>query len=109
MTDYLPADLLAVPAYAEVGFIVAMAASLGAHSFKSTADAQQSPYPVIVGNDFQFDFRHHPTLGTIGAFSRYGKHPAAHIVGSSLRQQLMWAIDNARGNISFTRFHCRQN
>ncbi|PGG98428.1 hypothetical protein AJ79_08867 [Helicocarpus griseus UAMH5409] len=73
VADFLPADLLAVPAYAEVGFIVTMAAAAGAHSFRSVADSQELPYPLIMGDGFQFDFRHHPTLGTIGAFSRSGK------------------------------------
>ena len=65
--DYLPSDSLAVPAYGEVGFIVSMAAAAGAYSWKFSS---QSPYPVIIGEDFQFDFRQHPTLGTVGAFSR---------------------------------------
>jgi hypothetical protein len=100
MADYLPADLLAVPAYVEVGLIVVMAATSGAHSFHSKADAQQSQYPVIIGSDFQFDFRHHPTLGTIGAFSRYRKSQAVHITRLSLGEQYMSAIEHARGNIS---------
>ncbi|KAK4096431.1 hypothetical protein N658DRAFT_511204 [Parathielavia hyrcaniae] len=104
MADYLPADLLAAPAYAEVGLIVAMAAISGAYSFRNAADAQQSQYPVVVGNEFQFDFRHHPTLGTIGAFSRYGKAQAVHTVGSVLWRQLMWAIEHARGNVCAMQF-----
>ncbi|KAH7310859.1 hypothetical protein B0I35DRAFT_439810 [Stachybotrys elegans] len=97
MADYLPADLVAVPAYAEVGLIVVMAATSGAYSFRSMGESQ---YPVIIGNDFQFDFRQHPTLGTIGAFSRYGKRRTARVARSSLRQQLASAIQHARGNIS---------
>jgi hypothetical protein len=69
LCDYLPDDLQAAPAYAEVGCIVAMAAVAGALSFKPDP---QSAYPIIVGPGFQFDFRQHPTLGTVGAFSRYG-------------------------------------
>lgn len=69
--DYLPGDVLAVPAYGEVGFIITAAACMGAHSFRSNPNA---PHPVIVGEGFQFDFRHHPTLGTVGAFSVYDGH-----------------------------------
>ncbi|KAK7421872.1 hypothetical protein QQZ08_009750 [Neonectria magnoliae] len=65
--DYLPDDLLAVPAYSEVGFIVASLAAAGA-SWKVGAE---SLYPVITGHDFQFDFRQHPNLGTVGAYSKY--------------------------------------
>ncbi|KAK4160026.1 hypothetical protein QBC43DRAFT_373344 [Cladorrhinum sp. PSN259] len=75
MADYLPGDLLAVPAYAEVGFIVAAAAAAGIQSMTVAPDAvSQSAYqyPVIVGNGWQLDFRQHPTLGTVAAFSSYG-------------------------------------
>ncbi|KAH7163518.1 hypothetical protein B0J13DRAFT_38280 [Dactylonectria estremocensis] len=70
--DYLPDDLLAAPAYSDVGFIVGTMAALGATSWRRDT---QSLYPVILGQGFQFDFRQHPNLGTIGAFSRYGAAP----------------------------------
>jgi hypothetical protein len=68
--DYLPDDILAVPAYADLGFLVAVPAAAGTYSFKTDS---QSVYPIIIGDGFQFDFRQHPQLGMLGAFSRYGK------------------------------------
>ena len=91
--DYLPSDLLAVPAYGEVGFIVAMAAAAGAYSWEFNP---QSPYPVIIGEDFQFDFRQHQALGTVGAFSKYGQRVARE---SPTREYLARAIKHARGEI----------
>ncbi|KAK4172780.1 hypothetical protein QBC36DRAFT_246864 [Triangularia setosa] len=77
LADYLPSDLLAVPAYAEVGFLTAVAASVGAHSLIATSEASvHSAYPIIIGNGFQFDFRQHPLLGTVGVLSQYGRHPS---------------------------------
>ncbi|UQC84425.1 uncharacterized protein CLUP02_09922 [Colletotrichum lupini] len=64
--DYLPDDLIAAPAYGQVGAIIAAAAATGAQ-VKMTDD--KSLYPVILGRQFQFDFRQHPTLGTIGAYA----------------------------------------
>ncbi len=92
--DYLPSDSLAVPAYGEVGFIVAMAAAAGAYSWSFNS---QSPYPVIVGENFQFDFRQHQTLGTVGVFSRYVPKVENHSPRS--REDLAKAIQHARGEI----------
>jgi len=63
--DYLTDDLLAVPAYVDVGFIVAAAAAAGAHTFQlaTSRDSNQSLYPIIMGGGFQFDFRQHSTRG----------------------------------------------
>ena len=91
--DYLPSDCLAVPAYSEVGLIVAMAAAAGAYSWEFNS---QSPYPVIIGEDFQLDFRQHPTLGTVGAFSRYVQRVVRE---SPTRECLARAIKHARGEI----------
>ncbi|KXH38906.1 hypothetical protein CSIM01_06043 [Colletotrichum simmondsii] len=66
--DYLPDDLIAAPAYGQVGAIIAAAAATGAQ-VKMTDD--KSLYPVILGRQFQFDFRQHPTLGTIGAYAQF--------------------------------------
>ena len=92
--DYLPSNLIVVPAYGEVGLIVAMAAAAGAYSWKFNS---QSPYPVIIGEDFQFDFRQHPTLGTVGAFSRYVQSVIKKSPYS--RKYLAKAIEHARGEI----------
>ena len=91
--DYLPSDLLAVPAYGEVGLIVAMAAAAGAYSWNFNS---QSTYPVIIGEGFQFDFRQHPTLGTVGAFSTYVQRVKKSSVSG---EYLAKAIKHARGEI----------
>ncbi|KAK4232630.1 hypothetical protein QBC38DRAFT_463337 [Podospora fimiseda] len=81
MADYLPSDLLAVPAYAEVAFIVTACAAAGIKSMTLSGDQSSVQYPVIVGDGWQFDFRQHPTLGTVAAFSQYGKsNPAWKII-----------------------------
>jgi hypothetical protein len=92
--DYLPDDVLAVPAYADLGFIVAVTAAIGAHSFRTNS---QSRYPVIIGDGFQFDFRQHPTLGNIGAFSRYGQgNRSTESLSTNL---IIRAIRHSRGDI----------
>ncbi|RYP42602.1 hypothetical protein DL767_000126 [Monosporascus sp. MG133] len=110
--DYLPDDLRAAPAYAEVGCIVAMTAVAGAVSFKSEG---QSAYPIIIGDGFQFDFRQHPTLGTVGAFSRYGdvdrgRRPVPIGRGRSpvpRPEQTLLALRHAQGDVKggFCGFH----
>jgi hypothetical protein len=67
IADYVPSDLIAVPAYAQVGLIVVTMAASGA---KIQAD-NQSRYPVITGSGYQFEFRQHPSLGVVGWFSDY--------------------------------------
>jgi hypothetical protein len=98
--NYLPDHLLVDPAYADLGFIVAVAAASEAHTFVSGQTSSNSSYPIILGSNFQFDFRDHPILGTIGAFSQYcrglpGPKPA---IGLS-----RWAIDHARGHLIINR------
>ncbi|KAF6809462.1 hypothetical protein CMUS01_13681 [Colletotrichum musicola] len=68
--DYLPDDLVAAPAYAEVGVVLAAATTAGAQ-FSNLDPA--SRFPTIFGRGFQFDFRQHPILGVVGAYSRYEK------------------------------------
>ncbi|KAI3549567.1 hypothetical protein CSPX01_02218 [Colletotrichum filicis] len=67
--DYLPSDLVAAPAYAQIGVIVI---AIATHGWAKWPHDPSSKYPVIFGQGFQFDFRQHPILGTIGAYSRYG-------------------------------------
>jgi hypothetical protein len=67
IADYLPADLLAAPAYAEVGFIVTTMSLIGAE-IRTKADDN---YPSMKGTGCQFDIRQHATLGLIGSFSDY--------------------------------------
>ncbi|KAK0648404.1 hypothetical protein B0T16DRAFT_408144 [Cercophora newfieldiana] len=91
--DYLTDDLLAVPAYADLGFIAAVAAASGAHTFLS---GQSTRYPIILGDGFQFDFREHPTLGTIGAFSQYGTTQREN---KPTPDMCRLAIEHARGDL----------
>ncbi|KAH0425115.1 hypothetical protein CcaCcLH18_11134 [Colletotrichum camelliae] len=70
VADYLPDDLPAAPAYAQVGLIIAATAIVGVRSLKNE---KHSAYPIIVGQGFQVDFREHPLLGVIGVYSRYEK------------------------------------
>lgn len=65
--DYLPDDLVAAPAYAQIGAIVAAAATAGIQKL----DTDQQDYPILLGRGFQVDFRQHPALGVVGAYSRY--------------------------------------
>ncbi|KAK2596443.1 hypothetical protein N8I77_013333 [Diaporthe amygdali] len=67
--DYLPDDLMAAPAYAQVGAVVAAAVTAGVQKL----DVDQQNYPILLGRGFQIDFRQHPSLGVIGAYSRYDK------------------------------------
>ncbi|KAH8162457.1 hypothetical protein CIB48_g5775 [Xylaria polymorpha] len=94
IADYLPDDLLAVPAYAQVGFIVAAAAAAGAYSWKTD---KQSEYPTILGRSFQFEFRPHQTLGMIGAFAKYDYDTKNRRIPTT--RQLSIAFQQARGDI----------
>lgn len=67
--DYLPDDLVAAPAYAQIGAIVAAAATAGIQKLH----VDQQNYPILLGQGFQVDFRQHPALGVVGAYSRYDK------------------------------------
>ncbi|RYP45564.1 hypothetical protein DL768_008113 [Monosporascus sp. mg162] len=75
--DYLPDDLRAAPAYAE--------------------SEEQSTY-LIIGDGFQFDFRQHPTLGTVGAFSRHGNLDGVRRPVPRLEQTLL-ALRHAQGDV----------
>jgi len=92
--DYLPDDILAVPAYADLGFIVAVTAASGAYSFKI---GSQSAYPIIIGDGFQFDFRQHPTLGIVGAFSNYGQEIQS--TDYPPPSEIVLALRHSRGDI----------
>ncbi|KAF4775578.1 hypothetical protein HER10_EVM0012152 [Colletotrichum scovillei] len=70
VADYLPDDLPAAPAYAQVGLIVA-ATTLAGVQVQSVKKSTDSVYPLIVGRGFQLDFREHPLLGIVGVYSRY--------------------------------------
>lgn len=72
VADYLPDDILAAPAYAQVGAIVAAAAIAGIQKVDIDKQTAKS-YPILFGQGFQIDFRQHPTLGIVGAYSRYNE------------------------------------
>ncbi|KAJ0109455.1 hypothetical protein J7T55_000380 [Diaporthe amygdali] len=67
--EYLPDDLVAAPAYAQLGAIVAAVATAGIQKL----EMDQQRYPILLGRGFQVDFRQHPVLGVVGAYSRYDK------------------------------------
>ncbi|KAK1477225.1 hypothetical protein CCUS01_05043 [Colletotrichum cuscutae] len=69
--DYLPSDLVAAPAYAQIGVIVTAASTTPGWAKWPTDPS--SNFPVIFGYGFQFDFRQHPILGVLGAYSQYSK------------------------------------
>lgn len=95
LMEYLPADLLAAPAYGQVAFIIATAAAAGAQTIRTDG---QSPYPVIVGKNFQFDFRQHPTLGVVGAFSFFE--------ASAYQRMFARIIDPSLGTVQNLRLAC---
>lgn len=70
VADYLPDDITAAPAYAQVGAIVAAAVTAGIQKLDIDKHASRN-YPIIFGQGFQIDFRQHPALGVVGAYSRY--------------------------------------
>ncbi|KAF6806567.1 hypothetical protein CMUS01_14325 [Colletotrichum musicola] len=92
IADYLPDDLIAAPAYAEFGVILASAAAVGAR-FQYIEGEKR--YPIILGRNFQFEFRQHPIIGTFGAYSED--------LGPDLRpkapgpEELNIALKHARG------------
>ncbi|KAF4778850.1 hypothetical protein HER10_EVM0011469 [Colletotrichum scovillei] len=64
-------DLVAAPAYAQIGVIVTAASTTPGWAKWPTDPS--SNFPVIFGYGFQFDFRQHPILGVLGAYSQYSK------------------------------------
>ena len=65
-TDYLPADLQAAPARANVKVIVELAILCGCD------DVVTSPgsFPTLSGHGMQLTFRPHPYLGDTATFDR---------------------------------------
>lgn len=91
--DYLPDDLRAVPAYAEVGCIIGLAAAAGLSSIREIGP--QNPYPVVIGKGFQLDFRDHPLLGSIGVFSMHGRRTDQRAPRS--KEDILAAVCHAEG------------
>ncbi|KAJ0161105.1 hypothetical protein CTA2_6779 [Colletotrichum tanaceti] len=92
VADFLPDDLVAAPAYAQGGVVIAAAAAVGIQRWPFTKGFPEQP--VIIGHSFQFDFRQHPILGSIGSFSSH--HPTErrimvpnpHTLKSTMRHSL---------------------
>ncbi|KAI0436506.1 hypothetical protein F4803DRAFT_222370 [Xylaria telfairii] len=99
IADYLPSDLLAVPAYGQVGFIVAAAAATGAYSWQPDP---LSRFPTVLSHTMQFEFRQHQTLGTVGAFVKYGD--SSRVPSKPDAKQLMTAFLQSTGNVEISRF-----
>lgn len=95
--DYLPDDLVAAPAYGEIGAIVAAAAISGIQKL----DVDQQNYSILLGRGFQIDFRLHPALGVVGAYSRYEK--TSKEANSLNLDELMSAMRCGRGIIEAKR------
>lgn len=68
-TDHIPDELRAVYAYTDIGTMVALGAVAGA---KNLEPEPGSSYPLLIGTEIQIEFRQHPVLGTVAAFSKYG-------------------------------------
>ncbi|KAF7517330.1 hypothetical protein G7054_g13846 [Neopestalotiopsis clavispora] len=68
-TDHIPDELRAVYAYTDVRTMIALGAVAKAISLEPEAG---SSYPILVGDEIQIEFRQHPVLGTVAAFSNYG-------------------------------------
>ncbi|KAF5570114.1 hypothetical protein FPANT_13816 [Fusarium pseudoanthophilum] len=91
-TDYLPDDLVAAPAFAQVSVIFTTAACAGA----IWVFDNESKFPILIGPGFQFDFRTHPVLGTVGAYSRYETRSRPKTPSIS---QLQTAMRNSSGEL----------
>ncbi|KAK8054877.1 hypothetical protein PG993_000104 [Apiospora rasikravindrae] len=89
--EYLPDDLVAAPAYVQGGVVVAAVAVAGVRSWSFGNDLGSI---VIVGRTFQFDFRQHPILGLIGAYSRHSPHSqrCRTILPGELRTAMKYAL-----------------
>ncbi|KAI0097544.1 hypothetical protein GGR51DRAFT_577981 [Nemania sp. FL0031] len=110
IADYLPSDLLAVPAYAEIKFILGAAAAAGAHSWELDG---QSGYPTIISSSFQFEFRQHPILGTVGAFTKYSydldtPDKSTDTLDKSTARHLATEIQNSKGDLKVCRGVCEE-
>ncbi|KAK0610795.1 hypothetical protein B0T14DRAFT_314164 [Immersiella caudata] len=104
--DYLAGDLLAVPAYADIGFIVAAGAASGGLSYRNDWDPTVAVYPAIRSAEFQFDFRQHPTLGTVGVFSRHGNaaRPERNPISNSMAiDQLRFTLECSLGELRYVK------
>lgn len=83
--DYLPNDIIAVPADAQVGFLIIVLTIAGGSWARFD---MQTPLPTILGDRFQFEFRSHPTMGTVGVFLTHG------LSAEKLKENSVLSTDN---------------
>ncbi|KAF7539688.1 hypothetical protein G7054_g1979 [Neopestalotiopsis clavispora] len=88
--DYIPDDLRAVPAYADIHAIVVLAAVGGARSFEPETG---SAYPLLIAPRFEIEFRQHPVLGRVAAFS------GTVLPISPERAELIEALKHSNGRV----------
>ncbi|KAH0422000.1 hypothetical protein CcaCcLH18_13072 [Colletotrichum camelliae] len=104
---FLPDDLVAAPAYAEIGVIISTAAlNPDTHSLFLEGT---TGYPIILGHNFQFEFRQHPLLGLVGAFLNFA-FDRRYIFPTPLNlSELDQAMSQAHGQIQihYSGFVCR--
>ncbi|KAH7174428.1 uncharacterized protein B0J16DRAFT_417936, partial [Fusarium flagelliforme] len=99
LADYLPGDLLAVPALIEVKFVYIFM-SLFCKPFRILGIDVK--YPVLMDNDFQFEVRQHPTLGSIATFSKYHQGSQRTWRGRITPERLSLVDEQARGLVPVT-------
>ncbi|KAJ4118941.1 hypothetical protein NW768_010683 [Fusarium equiseti] len=96
LADYLPSDLLAVPALVELR-LVYIYMSVFYKPFRVLRT--DSRYPVLMGKDFQFEVRQHPTLGSVATFSRYHKDLLKAFTSRVTSNKLSRIAEQAQGLI----------
>src|SRR5205814_1169704 len=85
-TDYLPTDIQAAPATAEVEAIIIMACIFDGYKI-----SVQNAYPLISGCCSQLTFRDHPQLGKVASFERFPGEPMYRkLRGEDLVHQLKY-------------------
>ncbi|KAI3555046.1 hypothetical protein CABS01_11545 [Colletotrichum abscissum] len=102
VADYLPDDLPAAPAYAQVGLILAATAMVGV---QIRMNEQNSAYPIVVGQGFQVDFRDHPLLGLVGVYSRYVTRRDSSKRSQFKPEQLAMVMEYGRGRFKTIRLN----
>ncbi|ETS86952.1 hypothetical protein PFICI_00780 [Pestalotiopsis fici W106-1] len=102
-TDHIPDELRSVYAYTDIRTMVALGAIAGASNLEPESG---SSYPILIGTETQIDFRQHPLLGTVVAFSQYGKQrrqlkEISSYSGMSSRA-LMMALQHSNAEVEYT-------
>lgn len=69
LATMIPGDVPAAVAYVSIESAVLLAAIIGCRTI-----IIDGKYPLACGSGLQLDFRDHPLLGTVAAFTNYGAH-----------------------------------